>query len=124
MRLKPCPTYSGHAAVGCRLGILRRRNPCFSRCTASEQHPRPDVLLLDATNILSRAAIDAKRCSNIPEVSIRYCFGVWVKFLIAATTPHLLVVAVFDNPATVSQSNINLTRMGVYSAIYTVIFSA
>ena len=78
------------------------------RCTATnKQHPSnsftaPDVLVLDATNILSRAAIDAKRCSDVPEVSIRRCFEAWVDFLIAATAPHLLVIAVFDNPAAVS----------------------
>jgi len=34
-------------------------------------------------------------------VSIRYCFEAWVNFLIAATTPKLMVIAVFDDPTAV-----------------------
>jgi hypothetical protein len=106
MRLKPCPTYRYNTPVRCILGVLCRKNVCLIQCTAGKQHlplTTADILLLDATNILSRAAIDAKRFSNVPKgVSIRYCFEAWVHFLIAATTPTLMVIAVFDDPAAVS----------------------
>jgi hypothetical protein len=107
MQLKPRLAYRSTKLIKCRPAILRRDSPCLTHCTAGDQqHPvssAPDVLILDATNILSRAAIDAKRCSDVPGVSIRYCFEAWVNFLMAATPPHLLVIAVFDNPASVSK---------------------
>ena len=55
---------------------------------------KTDVLVLDATNILSRASSDAKQ---IQGASLRSCFEDWVVFLLAATAPQFFV-AIFDNP--------------------------
>lgn len=105
MRFTPCTVPRYATVVRNRPGVLRQSIPSLIRCTAGDQQhalPTADILVLDATNILSRAAIDAKRSKAIPEVSIRFCFEIWVDFIIAATSPRCLVVAVFDKAAAVS----------------------
>lgn len=78
---------------------LPRRPRPVARCIPAGAAPlAADVLVLDATNVLSRAAADAKRWVDVPGVSVRSCFEDWLAFLAAAAGAPPAVIAVFDNP--------------------------
>jgi hypothetical protein len=80
-------------------GPLNRRSRPLAFCIpAVADSFSADVLVLDATNILSRAAADAKRWAGTPGVSVRSCFEDWLVFLAAAAGTAPALVAVFDNP--------------------------
>ena len=61
--------------------------------------PRPRVLVIDATNVLSRASADSKRLRHAGGHSLQTSFEDWLAFLQAAAAPDL-AVAVFDDPST------------------------
>lgn len=59
--------------------------------------PPPRFLLVDATNILSRAASDAKRWKHASHSTTSSSFHDWIDFLLITVQPDGLI-AVFDNP--------------------------
>lgn len=85
--------------VRCLFGLKRvHRRQAARVVVAQATRLHADVLVLDATNILSRASSDARRLSHVPiGYSLKACFRDWVTYLVAAASPQVLI-AIFDNP--------------------------
>jgi hypothetical protein len=94
-----------------RLHVVRSQNAfrlhcCSSAAVTMGDHP-PDVLLLDATNILSKAKADSSRWrGHRGGPSLKRCFQAWIDFL-HTSTAGVPIIAVFDSPVS---KLISLTR--------------
>lgn len=80
-----------------RLGL----NPTVPQCSfagvITGGDKAPDLLLLDGTNILSKAKADSRRWKGHHDgAEVKTCFRAWVDFL-QASTANVPIIAVFDS---------------------------
>jgi hypothetical protein len=88
--------------VQLRFHVVQTQNAfrlhCCSSTGVTMGNQPPDVLLLDATNILSKAKADSSRWRGHRDgPSLKRCFQAWIDFL-HTSTAGVPIIAVFDSP--------------------------
>lgn len=101
------PTYSEITSPRIPKQQARPRRLRAVQCVGGSR----SVLVLDATNILSRASADRQRWQHVPGQSLQGAFQAWLAFLQLLAADALLV-AVFDEPKVRGPGNLKVAWIG------------